>query len=291
MKTEITKLPKSEIELKIEVPVEEFQGFYDKAVLQLGENVEIAGFRPGKAPKEIIEKEIGCQKILEAAAERCLRESYIKAIQENKIEPLGQPEVEILKLAPGNPFEFKARVATLPEIKLPDYKTIASQIKKKKVEVTREEIDRLRDEKERLEKERLREEILEKIAQNSEMEIPQVLLEAETKKMLENFKQQVLQMLQISFEDYLKRVSKTEEEILNSLAFEAKKRVRNSLILKRIEKEENIEGTEEEVKAESEKILSRYPDISQLDQEKLKEYTKEVIRNEKTFQLLENLIQ
>lgn len=291
MKINITKLPQSEIEIKIEVPSEEFQEFYEKAVLELGGNVEIAGFRKGHAPKEAIEKEVGYQKILETAAEECLRESYIKAIRENKIEPLSRAETEILKLAPGNPFEFRARVAILPEIKLPDYKKIVSRIKKKRVELTAAEIDRLKAEKERLEKERQRGEILEKIAQETEMEIPQLLIAAEQNRMLENLKQQISQMLQISFEDYLKRINKTEKEVLDSLASEAKKRVKNILILKKIEKEENIESSDEEIRAESEKILSKHPNVSQLDRERLKEYTKEVIKNEKTFQMLENLTQ
>ncbi len=291
MKATITKLPNSEVEIRVEVTVEEFQDFYDKAILDIGKNIEIAGFRKGYAPKEIIEKEIGYQKILETAAESCLRENYLKVIRENKIEPLGQPEVEILKLARDNPLEFKIRVAVLPEIKLPDYKKIASQIKKKKVELTDAEIERLKAEKERLEREKLRQEILEKIAQETEIEIPPVLIAAETEKMLEDLKQQVPQILQITFEDYLKKIGKTEKELLSYLSAEAQKRVKNSLILKAIKKEENIESTEEEIKTESEKILNKYPVASRFDQEKLKEYTEEIIKNEKIFQILENLTQ
>ena len=106
MQSSIQKLNNSQLELKIEVPAEEFQGFIDKSVLNLGKEIEVEGFRKGHAPKEMIEKQIGQDKILQEASQECIRENYIKAIrqlaEEQKLEPLGQPEIEILKLASGN---------------------------------------------------------------------------------------------------------------------------------------------------------------------------------------------
>ncbi len=289
MKIETKKLPQSQIELKIEVPAQEFQAFKEKAILELAKNLEMEGFRKGHVPKEMAERQIGQEKILAQAAESCIKENYLKAVDENKIEPLGQPKVEILKMALGNPLEFKATVSVMPEIKMPDYRKIASSVQKKEVKVTDAEIAKLKEEKERKEKERVRQEILEKVGEKAEIEIPPVLIESEQQRMLENLKQQVSQMLQMTFEDYLKKVGKTEKELLDSLKPEAEKKVRNSLVLRGISKEENLSATEEEIKAETEKILTQYPQASQLDRERLKEYTKEVIRNEKAFQLLEQL--
>lgn len=287
MKTTIQNLSKSQVELKIEVPTEEFKGFMEKAVLHLGQDIEIEGFRKGKAPKEIIEKQIGRERILQEASQECIRENYIKAVKEQKLEPLGQPEIEIFKIAPGNSFEFKAKIAVLPEIKLADYRKIASQVKKREVKVSQEEIERLKQEKERIEKERLRQEILEKIAEKSQMEIPEVLIISEKKRMLENIKQQVPQMLGFSFEDYLQKLQKTEKEMLDSFSAEAEKRVKNSLVLREIEKQENIEVPEKELQTEMAKISQINPG---LDKNHLKEYTESVIKNEKTLQILEGLI-
>lgn len=289
MKISVQKLPKSELEMKVEIPAKDLDSFIEKAVLEFGKDLEIEGFRKGHAPKEIIKEKIGQQKILQTAAEMAIRENYLKAVSENKIEPLGQPKIEILKLASCNPLEFKATVPVLPQIKLPDYKKIASQVKKREVEVTPEEIAKLKAEKERMEKERMRSEILEKIVKESEIEAPEILIESEKKRQLENLKKQVPQMLGISFEDYLKRINKNETELLDSLWSEAQRRVKNSLILKEIEKKENIEAQDQEVKNEMEKILKNYPQTKDLDLERIKEYTKEVIKDEKTLQILENL--
>ena len=176
------------------------------------------------------------------------------------------------------------------KINLPDYKKIASEVKKREVEVTKEEIENLKLEKERMERQRLRQEILEKIAQSSEIEISEALVESEQKQMLENLKKQIPQILQISFEDYLVKINKTEKELMDSLLAEAQKRIKNSLILKEIGKREEIAISKEEVEEEANKFLRNYPEIKKLDPEQLKKYTEEVIKNEKTFQFLESLM-
>ena len=156
--------------------------------------------------------------------------------------------------------------------------------------------------KEQAESQIVRSEILEKISQATECEIPDILIEQEQKQMLENLKKNVSENLKISFGEYLEKINpvrsykgkeklqseqtsngikKTEKEILNSFLLEAQKKVRNYLVLREIGKREKIEVSKEEIKSEVDK--------RNLDLENLKEYTKEVIRNEKIFQLLEQL--
>lgn len=336
MKIQIKKLPKSKIELEIEVPAQEFDEFINKATFNLGKDVEIEGFRKGKAPKEIIVRAMGLEKILNEAAELCVKEKYIRAILENKIEALGQPEIEILKIAPSNSFIFRAKSAVLPEIRLGDYKKIASAIKRKEVKIEDKEVedtldwlrknhatksgqglpeinddwargfgkfenlaalkknikDGLNLEKEALETQRVRREIAEKISEKSEMEAPEILIEAELKNIIERLKIEAPQVLQISFEDYLKKISKTEKELMDSSLSEAEKRVRSSLILREIGKQENIQVSEEEIKQEINQILKHYPDAGkaekEIDPEKLKLYIEGELKREKTFQLLES---
>jgi len=155
MKTQIKKLSKSQIEIEIELSSEEFTGIFEETIFNLGKDLEIEGFRKGKVPKEIIERDIGQEKILKEAAERAIKESYVRVVLENKIEVLGQPEIEILppttfqenRLEPatsrksGGGFKFRAKTAVLPEIQLPDYRKIASQIRKREVFVEEKEIE------------------------------------------------------------------------------------------------------------------------------------------------------
>jgi len=287
MNHSIQKLAQSRIEIKFEVSIEELQAYKEKAILRLGENIEMEGFRKGKAPKEMIEKKLGQETILGEASQDCVRESYLRVVKDENLEPLGQPEISILKLAPGNPFEFKATIAVLPEITIADYKEIVPKIKRKEVKVTEEEIEKLRQEKERMEKEKLRQEILDKIASASKMEIPEVLIESEKNRMLATIKEQVPQMLGIGFEEYLKKIGKTEKEIFASFAPEAERRIKNSLVLREIQRREKAEITEKELSDEMAHISQTNPS---LDKNQLKEYTESVIKNEKAFEYLESLL-
>jgi trigger factor len=141
MKFTIKKLPKSQIEILFEMPFEELDKFYKEAVFEFGKILKVEGFRPGHIPEAIIEREAGKMRITEEAAEHAIQENYQKVILENNITPISQPQVEILKLAPQNPLEFKVLVSVLPEIQLPDYKKIAAGIKRKEISVTEKEVE------------------------------------------------------------------------------------------------------------------------------------------------------
>ena len=287
MNHSIQKLAKSQLEIKCEVPAEEFQIFVEKAILKLGENVAVEGFRKGKAPKETIEKILGQEAILKTASQECVRDNYLKVVKDESLEPLGQPEISVLKLALNNPFEFKAVVTVLPEITIADYQEIVPKIKKREVKVTPEEIEKLRQEKERIEHDKLRQEILDKIAAGSKIEIPEVLIDSEKNRMLETIKEQVPKMLGIGFEEYLKKINKTEKEISDSFLPEAERRIKNSLVLREIQKREKLEIPEKELSDEMAKIAKTNPD---LDKNQLKDYTESVIKNEKAFEFLEGLL-
>ena len=419
MKVDIVKLPKSEIELKIEVPAQEWQEFLNEAAKDLSKEIKIEGFRPGFAPFKMVEEKIGIAHIMENAAENCIKKTYIKAILDNKIEAIGQPQVSILKMAKGNPFEFKVKVAVMPEIRLPDYKKLAGKVERKKISVDEKEITealsfvqksraklnlklepcqvgdwveidysspqiesnrKIEDafilgeskmvrgfednlvgmaenqekkffltfpkdhfskemagrevefnvkmksvkkmelpeiddefakglgnfadladlknsvregiamEKENAESERVRNVILDKIAENSQIEIPQILIIREQNRMWEDFKQSVEQKLGIKVADYLTKMNKTEKEVMDDLLLQAEKRIKNSLVLRQISKKEDVKVSDQEIKNEAQKILVKYPDLKRLDVEQLKDYTEEVLINEKTFKLLESLI-
>ncbi len=109
-------------EIKVVAPFPEFSKFIQRAILDLGREIKIKGFRQGRVPKEIVIKEIGQARILDEAASRAVKEIYPEAVKKYNLEILGRPEIEILKLAWDNPLEFQIRVSVLPQINLSDYK-------------------------------------------------------------------------------------------------------------------------------------------------------------------------
>lgn len=142
---EIKKLPKSEIEIKASILWNDWQKYLDKAYEKLSKDINVPGFRPGKAPKNMVEEKIGKHNILEEAAGIAIEKDYPKIVADNKLDVIGQPKAEILKLAEGNDLEYKITTAVMPEVKIADYKKEISKINKeyksKEIKVEDEEIN------------------------------------------------------------------------------------------------------------------------------------------------------
>ncbi len=426
MRSTVKKLPKSEVEIEIEISPEELNKFIDRVILDFSQGAKMPGFRPGKIPKDMIEKEIGEERILANAAELAVSDAYPKAIMENKIDAISHPQVHVHKLVRGDPFIFCAKVVVMPEIKMPDYKKIAGRVERKEVSVSDKEVEetlkwlqksrakfiakpsvaelgdfveveywspeiegitnpkgvkdafllgegkflpgfeeklvgmrageekpgilleipkdyfaknlagkkinirvkvgsvqkvelpeindefaknmgnisglaQLKEnikkgmtfEKREAEVQRVRNEIIDKISDETKMEVPDSLVDLEKARILENYKKNVQDQLQISFAEYLEKTKKTEKEIIDSFSAQAQRRIKNSLVLKEIGQKEGISISEKEIEEKAKETLSRYPSVKKAEKEidlnKLKDYTKEAIYYEKTFQLLEKL--
>lgn len=135
-------LGKSQIELTVELPFDEFKPYIKQGAEKVSREIKIEGFRPGKAPYEILKQKIGEMAILEEAARIAINKTLETAIKDNITgQPVGQPQVNITKLAPDNPMEYKAILAILPEIKLGDYKN--AKVKLEKTEVADEEVEKM----------------------------------------------------------------------------------------------------------------------------------------------------
>lgn len=446
MKTEIKHLPKSQIEIDFELSIEEFSKYIDRALEYLKTHTKMDGFRPGQVPLKMVEEKVGQENLLMEAGDLAVKESYAKfwndlpARAGNNLEPIGEPEVQIKKIAKGSPLLFKVKVAVLPEIELPDYKELASKIKSNEISVDEKEVEdalnylqksrakfsqverpagnkdfveieysnkdindgkvindkfilgeggfmkdfennligmkqgeekefkvptaklsRIRDqvgtkfpetevlfkvkmisvqkmelppindefaksigafdslvalknnvkegismEKTEGEKHRKRGEILSRISERIKFDLPEKLIAKEENNLFEDFKNQITQSTNISFEEYLKSIKKiskprggawtpasrdlgAEDEFKKSFRQEAEKRLKNFLVLRQIGKAENIKVSNEELEEEMNKFIKNYSrdQLEKVDINRLKEYTKSVLYNEKVFQKLE----
>ncbi len=105
----------------IEVSVEEMDPYRTKAAATISKARAVPGFRPGAAPVEMVERSVGAQIVMEEAAEHAVPHFFTKAIKEKNLETVGQPHIEVLTLAPGNPFKFRAAVALVPSVTVGDF--------------------------------------------------------------------------------------------------------------------------------------------------------------------------
>jgi trigger factor len=162
---QVTKkdLGKNQIELTVEVPLEEFDEHLKKAALKLSQRSSIAGFRPGKAPYDVIKTKVGEMSIYQEALEDIINHSFFQAITKEKLETIGKPDIKIEKLAPGNPIVYIATVILLPKVTLGNWQE--KNIKATEVVVPEEELEKTMGE---LKKMRAKEALVDRAAQNGD---------------------------------------------------------------------------------------------------------------------------
>ncbi|ORA39826.1 trigger factor [Mycobacterium aquaticum] len=139
MKSTVEQLSPTRVRINVEVPFTELEPDFDRAFKELAKQVRLPGFRPGKAPRKLLEARIGRGAVLEQVVNDALPSRYSEAVSTSDIKPLGQPEIEVTKLEDGEELVFTAEVDVRPEITLPDLEAL--KITVDPIEVTDEEVD------------------------------------------------------------------------------------------------------------------------------------------------------
>jgi trigger factor len=122
MQVTATPVPKSSVVLEVELPPERLARAVDDAVRRLGRRTRVPGFRPGKAPRPMLERTLGPGIVLEEAVEHLVDDAYREALIEQAILPLTNADVEIVQAEEGKPVIFKATVQVRPDVQIGDYR-------------------------------------------------------------------------------------------------------------------------------------------------------------------------
>ena len=138
MKSAVETLSPTRAKLTVEVPFEELKPSLDAAYKQIAKQINVPGFRRGKVPPQVIDRQVGRGAVLDQAINDVLPQKYFEAMEENSLEPLAQPEIEVTKLEDDGGLEFTAEVDVKPQITVPAYDGIEAQVDD--VEVTDEDV-------------------------------------------------------------------------------------------------------------------------------------------------------
>ncbi len=139
MKHVIQKQEDTEVVLSVNLDKADLDVIVDHVFDELRPKVKAAGFRPGKAPNNIVERELGAEQVQGEVIEHAASEHYAKAVDKLDVRPLSRPKVDLKKFVPYSELEFTATVEVMPPVKLADYKKIKKTLLK--VDVTDKEID------------------------------------------------------------------------------------------------------------------------------------------------------
>src|SRR3990167_2892544 len=221
---DIKTIDDSQAQKTFEVTVSalKIEEYFKQGAENLSKKFSIKGFRNGNAPFNIVAREVGEKEAYKEVISLALNSLLPDFFANQKLYTLGEPEIEVLKIAPSNPFIFKIIVSIYPEFTIPSLNNI--EIKSKKVFVSDKEVDKSI---EYLKKARKAENIDDKFAQS-----------------LGNFKN-------------LEKMKKTEDELAKEQKDLAKMKIINSLILAKLAKEHSIKVEIQEVNQQIEFILSK----------------------------------
>lgn len=133
------KLEKSQVALTVEVSAEEFEAAVEKAYQKMRKKINVPGFRPGKAPRKVIEGMYGAEVFFEEAMNNAFPEAYEAAVKEQDLQVVGYPSVELVGECTKEGFTFKAVAPVYPEVTLGEYKGLSAP--KDEVKVTAADVD------------------------------------------------------------------------------------------------------------------------------------------------------
>ncbi|QCX26916.1 trigger factor [Nocardioides jishulii] len=128
MKSAVENLNPTRVKLTVEVPFEELKPSLDAAYKKIAQQINVPGFRRGKVPAAVIDRQVGRGAVLNEAINEIVPAKYMEALEANELEPLAQPEIEVTKLEDNDLVEFVAEVDVKPQFELPAYDGLEAEV-------------------------------------------------------------------------------------------------------------------------------------------------------------------
>ncbi|MFC7620940.1 trigger factor [Microlunatus sp. GCM10028923] len=146
MPSTVEQLSPSRVKITVEVPFDELKPSVEKTYQAIAQQITIPGFRKGKVPPMVIDQRYGRGAVLQEAINDALPELYGKAVSDNKLSPLAQPDIEVTKLEDNDLLEFTAEVEVRPEFELPELDSLSATVDALEADEERvtEQLDALR---------------------------------------------------------------------------------------------------------------------------------------------------
>src|SRR5207248_1734205 len=125
--------------MRVEIETQKVDETFEEVTKDFQRAASLPGFRPGKAPKEMVVRKYG-KDIEDEVKKKLISDSYKKAVEDQKLDVLGYPDIEEIQFNRGQPLQFAATIETAPEFELPEYKGIP--VKREVRSVTEEDVER-----------------------------------------------------------------------------------------------------------------------------------------------------
>ncbi len=271
----IEKQQNGNIKLTITIPLQEIAKVKEEVIKELIEHAELPGFRKGKAPKKLVEKNFSKEKINEEILRKVLPKGYVEAIKEHKINPVISPRIQVEKIEEGKDWQFSAVTCEAPKVDLGNYKEGIKKItaKSKIVIPGKEQTPPSLDE------------IISELLKSTSITIPQVITESETERLLSQTLDEI-KKLGLTLDQYLASSGKTAETLRQEYQLKAENDIKLEFALREIAETEKITVDEKEV---DEAINQAKSNEEKQSLQSNKYLLASILRQQKTLDFLKNL--
>ncbi len=238
----LAKTDDGTLQLTFTVPFEIVKSTRDEVITELAKNIDVPGFRKGKAPKEKAAEKIPQDKLIQETLSKLLPHALAEAIKGHKIIPAIYPKFELIKADENEDWQVRALTCEMPKVDLGNYKEALKNAGKT------DAIWKPGDNKEKTEptKEQKEELVIKTLLETAKVNIPQVLLEEEVNARLSNLLHRI-EHLGLNLESYLTSVGKTPESLREEYNKQSEGTLKLDLILGKIIEEEKISVNEEQI--------------------------------------------
>lgn len=220
---------------------------YQQIVNQAATDLEIKGFRKGKAPLDVVEQHLSVEKILEETAQKLIPDLYSQKVKEYDLKPIIQPQIKITNppISKDKDWQLEIKSCELPDLKLGEYNPDITKINQSKPENKEQHVNQ----------------ILDVLINKSQVNLPSILIEAEVNYKLSKLVDQTNQA-GITVQTYLKNQNTTLEAYQKKLEEQIKKEWTLNLAIDQIAHSQKFEVTPAEIEAETKKYPNEHIDAN-----------------------------
>jgi FKBP-type peptidyl-prolyl cis-trans isomerase (trigger factor) len=280
----VAKLEDSTIQITFTISHKVIEENRKKVLEEISEEIEVPGFRKGKAPLEKVEEKVGERAVVERLLSNLLPQFFSEAVKEHSLKPIFYPKFELIKAELGKDWEIRAITCEAPAVDVGDYrKYISEAIHPNQIWTPGSD-----NSKKTMSKEEKEQIILKKLLENAKVKVPGILIDEDVSMRLSNLLSR-LEKLGLSLEKYLSSLGKTSEALREEYRKQSEESLMIDFILSRIAELEKIEVKESEIDnaLASISITLDTPDKQSLSENR--QFVKSILKKRHALDLLINL--
>ena len=294
MTSALTRLSGSAFELTLNVPWPEVKAIYDRVFDELAEDIEIQGFRKGKAPKDLVAQRIEKSKIYDEVIKRIIPDAYVRTLKEHGLKPIVNPQVKIVSGEEEKDWQFIAKAAEKPTVDLDDYKKHVAAINAKasiwkpgdsKAQENQQTTTPVSSPTDDDSKSKKINEIINKLLEVCKLEIPELLIDSEVNRLLAHLIDDI-RAAGLTYEQYLASKVTTSEQLRLQYQNQVAATLKLELVLEAIADDLGLVVEEKEIN----EIIDREQDPKKKEDLRAQSYyLSSLLRREKTLTKLASL--